>query len=653
MSQDPEARVSVPKVRFKSVKLKLQLVQYYVVLGLLVVVASLPTGFFILHRGHAPHSQPQNGSKPSEGVPLVFEFLPTDSASDKTEANTTQPVPIPLCNQPLVPDRFNICRLPCDWSSMSLLTYRMYYGLMVVGFWLAVFAAIFTIITWSKIPSLRKFPHNLRFYLIVCCIVLACCKMLPLRIGLKKIFCDKIEYWSSTGNSSPYITIQGVFCHYFSLATCMWAVCFVANTYAVVVKDNRKLFDRPTLLHFAQSLACWLVPAIIIACGYYSKYPDPLYTIAFIDWMGAMPSGNTTAYVSLTLPMQITLGVSLCLLWNITWYIRRARLDNTRHTIRADEDTKSMLRIERQFRSMAAVLMVVLGVGLSITTFITYHMDNIMHSAEEFIYCLKNYSQCQPVDLWVPLFVATMLAPSILCIVFFFLLFMNRDCRQIWTSCFQRVARVTTVCRPVAKASEEITKSRCSSTLTILSERRMSDFALRDLVRREKPRSSSALCVHSLTPNTRRLLSPLTRDSRPRSSSTPSPHFPVSVTNMEVNGSTLSRAEESKRFTIEVHLIDDITRHRADDVRRDWSGSDQVNTDGSIMKGVDSSNVTATTIPKNVTDSNTEDLIEETKGYVDTDSRTVDKADDIRETRPNGQIRYNELSRAYSINTRL
>jgi len=38
---------------------------------------------------------------------------------------------------------------------------------------------------------------------------LACCKMIPIRIGLGKTFCRKQLYWQPTGHSSLAVKLQG------------------------------------------------------------------------------------------------------------------------------------------------------------------------------------------------------------------------------------------------------------------------------------------------------------------------------------------------------------------------------------------------------------------------------------------------------------
>ena len=54
---------------------------------------------------------------------------------------------------------------------------------------------------------------------------------------------------------------------------------------------------------------------------------------------------------------------------------------------------------------------------------------------------------------------------------------MNKDCRQIWKDCFEKCKKIFERCKPrPRKISANTNRSRCSSTLTVLSERRASEL---------------------------------------------------------------------------------------------------------------------------------------------------------------------------------
>ena len=121
--------------------------------------------------------------------------------------------------------------------------------------------------------------------------------------------------------ASCHFFFLGALTHYFCLAHSFWSMCFVANTYAVVVHHNRAVFKHPIKIHLMQSVLGWLVPAVIVAsCLYFCQ---PGYKFYFMDLMSAGPASSEMAYFAISLPLTVTLGVSLCLLWSIVWHIRK------------------------------------------------------------------------------------------------------------------------------------------------------------------------------------------------------------------------------------------------------------------------------------------------------------------------------------------
>lgn len=74
-------------------------------------------------------------------------------------------------------------------------------------------------------------------------------------------------------------------------------------------------------------------------------------------------------------------------------------------------------------------------------------------------------------------------APSFLCVAFFLLLFMNKDCRQIWINCFKKCKKIFELCKPPpGRIRADTYRSRCSSTLTVMSDRRISEHFTADHV---------------------------------------------------------------------------------------------------------------------------------------------------------------------------
>ncbi|KAL9968372.1 hypothetical protein ACROYT_G026738 [Oculina patagonica] len=466
----------------KSMKVFRRNLLYYAGYLVAVIIVSLPTIFYVLQPDHPPHT----------------DFNETSSAKTNLTSNSKG---VLVCNSPLVPDNeTGQCLPPCSWTTQSASTQKIYYGIVAVGLWLALIATVITFITWANIKKLRKFPHVLRFHIMVCCILLACCKMIPVRIGLDKVFCRKHLFWQPTGHSSFAALLQGATSHYFDLANSFWVMCFIANTYAVIIHNNRAVFKHPIKFHLIQSVLCWLAPAVIVAgCRFIAP---PGYMFLFVDHLSAGAVSIRMAYFAVTLPMQVTLLVSLCLLWSIVWHIRKARLDSTKRVIRAREERVSLKRIERQFLSMAVVMLMLVGVVMAINTMIIYRVREFVHEAEVYFYCLKTSTNCEPPRYNTVLPLINIVAPGFLCLVFFFLLLMNKDCRQIWTGCFAKCKKFLRLCKPHPRTLRAQTElegrdSRCSSTLTVLCDRRESELCADHKVELSTVQMKQPYPVHS------------------------------------------------------------------------------------------------------------------------------------------------------------
>lgn len=106
------------------------------------------------------------------------------------------------------------------------------------------------------------------------------------------------------------------------------------------------------------------------------------------------------------------------------------------------------------------------------------------------------------------------MAPGFLCLVFFSLLFTNKDCREIWKGCFAKGCKIFELCKPFeTKPRAETNRSRCSSTLTVLSDRKDSfpyaaervdpylSHVGRFLMKAKNQRSSSLTALPMVQPN--------------------------------------------------------------------------------------------------------------------------------------------------------
>lgn len=443
-------------------KCKAETLLYLTVQLLLIAVIFVPTVFFIIQPVHNYHAN---------GVELYRCLNKTGDQQNKSVAALQ-------CKPPLIFDEKDWCCIPpCNWTNLSDTHAQVYYGVMVVSLWVTLIVAVITMVTWAATKSLHKFPHVVRFYLMLCCICLACSSMLPLRVGLSKVFCSDRNFWDLEGYSSTTIVIQGALMHYFNLAICFWSTCFVANTYSVIVLQQQFIFEHSTVFHVIQLLFCWLGPAVIVVCCV--MFDSPAYKFLLVDFLTAQPSHAHMAYFAITLPMQLSLGVSLVLLCSIVRFLRKARHEAGHNVIRRESESEALMRVERQFISMTLAIVFVIGLVLSEKTLMDHRATEFIHEVDQYFICLlHSNTTCKVPNMESAvrvLVVGTVMAPGFLCMFFFALLFTNKECRQIWLTGFKKITRL--FAHPLKQRPRSDTdgaRSRCSSTMIFLTERRKS-----------------------------------------------------------------------------------------------------------------------------------------------------------------------------------
>lgn len=62
---------------------------------------------------------------------------------------------------------------------------------------------------FAHIKQMKKVKNKIHFKVRIFVFHLACCKMIPVRIGLGKVFCREQLYWQPTGHSSFAAVLQG------------------------------------------------------------------------------------------------------------------------------------------------------------------------------------------------------------------------------------------------------------------------------------------------------------------------------------------------------------------------------------------------------------------------------------------------------------
>lgn len=122
----------------------------------------------------------------------------------------------------------------------------------------------------------------------------------------------------NVANSSFF---AGALTHYFFLAFCFWSLCYVINAYTVIVRHVHKVLYKKHKYHLIQLLICSFTPALFVALNIAIEKPG--YETLFLDRMTSVFTTPTGEYVTFTLPIQISLGITISLLWAIVRYVRK------------------------------------------------------------------------------------------------------------------------------------------------------------------------------------------------------------------------------------------------------------------------------------------------------------------------------------------
>ena len=105
------------------------------------------------------------------------------------------------------------------------------------------------------------------------------------------------------------------------LTLCFWLSCYIVNTYLLLVLNRHHTFMRPLKLHMAQILFCLIAPLIFV--GICLLVDPPGYNMLFKDRLAVLPSSPNLVFSTITIPVQLSFGVSLSLLVSIARQIRK------------------------------------------------------------------------------------------------------------------------------------------------------------------------------------------------------------------------------------------------------------------------------------------------------------------------------------------
>ena len=116
------------------------------------------------------------------------------------------------------------------------------------------------------------------------------------------------------------ITILGAVCHYCLLTLNFWLLCYVINTYLLLVLDWRN-DTNPRKHHVTQILFCLITPLVFVGICLIVKQPS--YNMLFHDRLAILPSSPILVFGTITLPVQLSSSAALAMLVSIIRRIRK------------------------------------------------------------------------------------------------------------------------------------------------------------------------------------------------------------------------------------------------------------------------------------------------------------------------------------------
>lgn len=98
-------------------------------------------------------------------------------------------------------------------------------------------------------------------------------------------------------------------------------MCYVVNTFLLLVLDKHHLFYNPVKIHVMELILCTTVPLIFVGICILVKKPG--YHMMFKDRLAILPSSYILIFATVTLPVVISAGTSLTMLVAVVRNIRK------------------------------------------------------------------------------------------------------------------------------------------------------------------------------------------------------------------------------------------------------------------------------------------------------------------------------------------
>ena len=120
-----------------------------------------------------------------------------------------------------------------------------------------------------------------------------------------------------------HFCIIGAICHYLLLNLCFWLLCYVVNTFLLLVLDKHDIFTNAKKIHVTQLLLSTIAPFIFVAICVLKK---PGYHMMFKDRLAILPSSYILVFGTITFPVVVSAGVSLTMLVAVVRRIRKVSM---------------------------------------------------------------------------------------------------------------------------------------------------------------------------------------------------------------------------------------------------------------------------------------------------------------------------------------
>ena len=93
---------------------------------------------------------------------------------------------------------------------MTSLEQTVYEHLMSNSLRIAMLSTVITFLTWLACKPLRKFPHIVRFYILLSSASFTFAGIIPSRLNTVKSHCEEDESWTINGITSNMLILQGL-----------------------------------------------------------------------------------------------------------------------------------------------------------------------------------------------------------------------------------------------------------------------------------------------------------------------------------------------------------------------------------------------------------------------------------------------------------